>query len=109
MTQEQQTKLEQTYEFHAKEGTVIRETDSLSTFLIGAQTILDNPDEWGLQDIEDSDEEWCEVVDSFKQERDHYRRALEDVDIELSHEGYANSSGEGVDKARTIIKEALKQ
>lgn len=46
MTQEIKDKLEQVYEFHAKEGTIIREADSLSAFLTGAQTILENPSEW---------------------------------------------------------------
>lgn len=105
MTTEQKEKLEQAYEFHAKEGTVIRYTDSLSTFLIGAQTILDNPQEWfpPVQYWQLRDEN-----ERLQSQLTKYREALEDVDIELSHEGYANSSGEGVDKARTIIKEALK-
>lgn len=84
-------------------------------FKAGAKTILDNPGEWGLASMVVVRQLELETNIQHKEKTElqsqltKYREALEDVDIELSHEGYANSSGEGVDKARTIIKEALKQ
>lgn len=83
MTTEQKIKLEQAAESANGYNVYAIDTKGVAFndgFKSGAQTILHNPEEWGLQDIEDSDERWCEVVDSFKQERDHYRRALEGLE-----------------------------
>ena len=97
MTNEQKKALEEAAE---QDGTV-----TTYSYIRGAQTVLDNPQEWfpPVQYWQLRDEN-----ERLQSELSRYRTALEDVDIELSHEGYANSSGEGVDKARTIIKEALK-
>lgn len=95
MTQEIKDKLKRTAE---QDGSVTE-----YSFIKGAQTILDNPEEWGLQYIEDSDERWCEVVDHFKQEADLYRRALERIASEVNP--YIKSHG----NVWRIVFEALKQ
>ena len=106
MTQEQQTKLEGLSEEYANgfKNLFSITKSNLKTIAIdfkaGAQTILDNPSEWGLQDIEDSDERWCEVVDNFKQEADRYRRALETA-LDLLSEGKRFNTAK-------VIVEALK-
>ena len=103
MTQEQKDKLELAAEKWYGNTPGDR---TKNVFKHGAQTVLDNPQEW-LPPVQ-----YWQLRDENKRlqsQLSRYREALEDVDIELSHEGYANSSGEGVDKARTVIKEALKQ
>ena len=56
LTEEQQKAIEATYEFHAKEGIIIRETNSRNAYLTGAKEIIDNPIIYGLvplQKLED--------------------------------------------------------
>ena len=104
MNQETKDKIEQVAqrkweEDQATNPTPVNPHAYVYGFKSGAQTILDNPELWGLQDIEDSDERWCEVVDQFKQEADRYRRALEKItDGNLTE-----------NQAWKIAKEALKQ
>ena len=102
MTQEQKDKMEQEVRAYTipyirnhgqRIGDIVKQ-DFTSIY----QNILDNPSEWGLQDIEDSDERWCEVVDNFKQEAERYRRALEEITRVF-----------GNPISSRIAKEALKQ
>lgn len=76
-------------------------------FKAGAQTILDNPQEWGLmpildsmQAIEDSDSDWEDALSGLKAQLSRYREALEKI---------ANDSGCHLEECIRIAKEALKQ
>lgn len=95
MTQEQKDKLEQAYEFHAKEGTVIREADSLSAFLIGAQEVLSNPEKYDLVPIE--------YYRTMLKEEDKVNQRLREA-LERITNGNLTEN-----QAWKIAKEALKQ
>lgn len=122
MNQEIKDKLEQAAAYHQGSGL---------DFMAGAQTILENPEEWGLFTPDQMKgqrnlyrgqlDKILTEYEAMKSKHNHvetwyeshiqkekYREALEDVDRELAHEGFANSTGEGVDRARDIIKEVLK-
>src|SRR5690606_21550011 len=94
MTIEQQQQLDQSAFDAAKSveqrdkpiSTAIERSHVAKWFKIGAQTILDNPKEWGLmpildsmQAIEDSDSDWKEALSDLKDENERYREALERI------------------------------
>lgn len=113
MTQEIKQKLEQAAENYAVQFKGLHgiSKSNLKTIAIdfksGAQTILENPKEWGLMPIldsmdhiEESDQNWSEVVNDLKSQLTKYREALEDV---------INNCEDGAVRVIRIAKEALKQ
>lgn len=107
MNQEQQTKLEQVAqrkweEDQATNPTPVNPHAYVYGFKAGAQTILDNPQEWGLACMKASDKCWYEVSRDLYGENQRYREALERAYNDFK-------SSRWTEETYKIVIEALKQ
>ena len=111
MTQEQKDKLEQA----ALDCPNIVGNFEQQAFFTGAQTILDNPQEWGLmpildsmQAIEDSDSDWEDALSGLKAQLSRYREALESIATRWNKVAEHNEMRTALHLIQQDVFEALK-
>lgn len=111
MTEEQKDKLEQAADamFYRNDHTFAPcDYARRAGFVRGAQTILDNPGEWGLTSDPYKDLMWVEITDDLKAQLSRFRSTLLEVH-ELLRMADPHCRDSALEEMKDIIEVALEQ